>query len=320
MWVHKGRSRPPAFSPAAPGAPIARVGLPTPSEGPGAPKTLAQPPVLTAVAPPPLRATAWADRTLDRNSQAATTGDRSPEPQPQPPRPKRMQPSHTHHGTPSRVRNADARPTLTAVVAAAEGWSSQTPSPHDPPTLGQAAAAPAATAETALAAAPPPGFALPASPRPAPGVQPIGPRAWGAELGAQQQVGRLSAMERRALAVKGCTLSPRLFPAQDTLAGRTVEASLRNKSPFASSSRDQVLCRCFLSGNFSGGHFEFLPVRNLVFNLFCPPSSQSLKEQKHILCLTLKLPHSFLSYPDCHFQKLNYSTIRYSAWLIEVAQ
>lgn len=56
----------------------------------------------------------------------ARAGDPSPEPRP--PRPERTLPPHTHHGAPSRVPDADARPTPTA-AATAEGWSSPPPSP-----------------------------------------------------------------------------------------------------------------------------------------------------------------------------------------------
>ncbi|XP_057405900.1 actin nucleation-promoting factor WAS-like [Balaenoptera acutorostrata] len=57
-------------------------------------------------------------------------GDPSPLP---PPPPQRAPPPSTHRGAPSRVPDADARPTLTAAAAAAaaaaEGWSSPFPSP-----------------------------------------------------------------------------------------------------------------------------------------------------------------------------------------------
>ncbi|XP_039730737.1 extensin-like [Pteropus medius] len=71
--------------------------------------------------PPPLPATAWAARTLDRNSPVAVTGDSSP---------KSHLPLPTHRCAPSCVPDADVRSTLTAAAAAAaERWNSPTPSP-----------------------------------------------------------------------------------------------------------------------------------------------------------------------------------------------
>lgn len=69
--------------------------------------------------PFPLGTAAPAAQTLNRKSRTAAAGD--PSPAPQLPRTKRAPPPHTHRGAPSRVPDADARPTLTAAAAAAEG-------------------------------------------------------------------------------------------------------------------------------------------------------------------------------------------------------
>lgn len=109
------RSRPPGSS--AQAEPLA--GLRPLHEGPEAPRAPVQLVAQTAAAS--AQDTAWAARTLRRNPWAAAAGDPNSEPELAP---------HTHLGAPSRVPGAEARPTLTAAaVAAAEGWSSLTPSP-----------------------------------------------------------------------------------------------------------------------------------------------------------------------------------------------
>ncbi|XP_045439765.1 LOW QUALITY PROTEIN: sterile alpha motif domain-containing protein 1-like, partial [Pipistrellus kuhlii] len=227
--------RPPDFSaPAAPGAPVARA-EPLPG-GPGAPRT--------AAAPLPPRATAWAARTLDRASRPAATRDPSPEPPP-PPRPKPAPPTRTHRSAPSRVPDADAGPTLTAVAAAAAGWSSQPPSPT---TRGHSAKPPPPQPPPPPPRCPPPPRPRPRSSRPFPPPEPspLAPArrggAWraaagGAVSGSGTQGDWLSIAREPA----DCPRRRRCWPVC-AVCHRTSEANLRNKSPFAPSSRQQVFC------------------------------------------------------------------------------
>lgn len=208
-------------------APLVHIGL-LPEE-PGAPRTRNVP--QRSPQPPPLRDTAWAAHTLDRNSPAAVAGlqpqvasANSHSPLRSIPRPGRRRPLNAH-GRRRRRRRGELELT--------------DPIPPGPRTPGQtAAAAPVATASTSLAAAaPPPPSPLPPVPAPPTWGSAHWPSRPGAGLGALQQKGWLLALVRGALVVS-CTLVRRPQRCRTDLppraaCRRTGGANLRNKSPFA---------------------------------------------------------------------------------------
>lgn len=199
-------------------APLVHIG-PLPEES-GAPRTRHVP--QRSPQPPPLRATAWAAHTLDRNSPAPSRICRFPltaalhpasrtrtsvqrsRPPPPPPPPR----AGTRRPHPPRPANAGPNRRCS-------------PSSYRQHRAGRRRPAPI--------------LAPPIWPRPAHlGPSPLAP---GAELGALQQVGRLLALVGRTLVVS-CILVRRpqrcrTFLPPCAACRRTGGANFRNKSPFA---------------------------------------------------------------------------------------
>ncbi|XP_064444860.1 atherin-like [Mirounga angustirostris] len=178
----------------------------TPPRGPAAQRTRARPSAQPAAASARGRRMGHPHPGPQPDRRVAD----DPSPEPQLPRPERAPPPHTHRGAPSRVSDADARPTLTAAAASAEGWSSPPPSPTargrrakpppPPPPPQQLRPPPRRPARSAPQASHrPPGRGPP------PEAQPIGPRARGGRgSGALQQVGAAAGSSTRSAGCPRC--------------------------------------------------------------------------------------------------------------------
>lgn len=208
-------------------------------------------------------------------------------------RPPRVTPAPNHSRRRRRGRSERRRPTLTAALHPAS--RTRTPArhsrppppppragvrrPHPPTTRGHSAKPPPPLQPPPLPRCPPPPRPL-ASLRPPFLAPPRSPSHWptrggggawrpaagGAVSGSGTQGGWLSTAREPA----DCPTHQRCWP-DCAVCRRTSEANLRNKSSFAPSSREEVFCPRCVSGDFPGGHFEFLLVRHLqLLSAFFP--------------------------------------------------